>query len=150
VAVLLSIRRDSMFIALLGLLGAFATPVLLSSGQDNPIGLFSYLLLLNAGLAWVAYRQRWPALTALSVAFTAIYQWGWVMKFLSADKLPLAVGIFLVFPVVSLVAFGLGRSRIAAEEKVGDAPPERTLFENVAHASAAMPLAFSLYLAAVP
>ena len=51
VAVLLSIRRESMFIALLGLLGGFSTPVLLSSGQDNPLGLFSYLLLLNGGLA---------------------------------------------------------------------------------------------------
>src|SRR5207247_7558663 len=38
VAVLLSIRRSSMFIAVLGLLGGFATPALLSSGHDNPIG----------------------------------------------------------------------------------------------------------------
>jgi uncharacterized membrane protein len=34
VAALLSIRRDSLFIALLGLLGGFATPELLSTGQD--------------------------------------------------------------------------------------------------------------------
>ncbi|HYK88989.1 MAG TPA: DUF2339 domain-containing protein, partial [Acidobacteriota bacterium] len=54
VAVLLSIRRDSMFIALLGLVGGFATPVLLSTGENKPIPLFSYLLLLNAGLAWVS------------------------------------------------------------------------------------------------
>ena len=62
VAVALSIRRDSMFIALLGLMGGFATPALLSSGENRPVGLFSYLLLLNAGLAWVAYRKRWPLL----------------------------------------------------------------------------------------
>jgi uncharacterized membrane protein len=142
VAVLLSIRRQSMFIAVLGLLGGFATPAMLSSGQDNPIGLFSYLLLLNVGLAWVAYRQRWPALTALSVALTTIYQWGWVMKFLNADKLPLAVGIFLVFPMVSLIAFGLSRSRIAAEAKEADASAGRSLFDDVAHVSAAQPHVF--------
>ena len=55
-----------MFIAVLGLLGGFLTPILLSSGQNQPIPLFSYLLLLNVGLAWVAYKKRWPALTVLS------------------------------------------------------------------------------------
>jgi len=36
VAVVLSIRHDALFIALLGLVGGFATPVLLSTGQDHP------------------------------------------------------------------------------------------------------------------
>jgi hypothetical protein len=147
VAVLLSIRRQSMFIAVLGLLGGFATPAMLSSGQDNPIGLFSYLLLLNVGLAWVAYRQRWPALTALSLVFTTVYQWAWVMKFLNADKLSLAVGIFLVFPVASLIAFAVGRSR--GDHDDGSAQ-KNAVFENVVHASAVLPLVFSLYLATVP
>ena len=56
-AVLLSIRRESLFIAVLGLLGGFATPALLSTGENRPIPLFAYLLLLNIGLAWVAYRK---------------------------------------------------------------------------------------------
>ena len=98
VAVGLAIRHDSLFIALLGLVGGFATPALLSSGQDHPIGLFGYLLLLNAGLAWVALRKGWPVLSALSLGFTTLYQWDWVFKFLDASKLPLALGIFLVFP----------------------------------------------------
>ena len=68
VAVLLSIRRDSIFIALLGLVGGFSTPALLSTGRDNPFGLFGYLLLLNAGLGWVAYRKRWPALVGAQPA----------------------------------------------------------------------------------
>ena len=61
VAVLLSIRRESLFIAVLGLLGGFSTPALLSTGENRPIPLFAYLMLLNVGLAWVAYRQAWPA-----------------------------------------------------------------------------------------
>ena len=56
-AVLLSIRRESLFIAVLGLLGGFATPALLSTGENRPIPLFAYLLLLNVGLAWVALRE---------------------------------------------------------------------------------------------
>ena len=81
VAVLLSIRRDSMFIAILGLAGGFATPALLSTGENRPIPLFTYLLLLNIGLAWVAVRKKWPLLTVLTLVLTTLYQWGWVIRF---------------------------------------------------------------------
>ena len=102
VAVLLSIRRESMFIAVLGLLGGFLTPILLSTGENRPIPLFWSLLLLNVGLAWVAYQKRWPALTVLSAIFTTIYQWGWVIKFLHESSLSLAMGVFLLFPAAAL------------------------------------------------
>ncbi len=39
-AVVLSIRRESLFIAVLGLLGGFSTPMLLSTGENRPIPLF--------------------------------------------------------------------------------------------------------------
>jgi len=143
VAVLLSIRRDSVFIALLGLVGGFATPALLSTGENRPISLFTYLLLLNAGLAWVAIRKHWPLLTTLSFVFTVLYQWGWVMRFLTASQLPVALGIFAAFPILAFIAASLGR-----REK-----PEKgwlSLFGQTANLSALFPLLFALYMAAVP
>lgn len=140
VAVALSIRHDALFIALLGLLGGFATPALLSTGEDHPIGLFGYLLLLNAGLAWVALRKSWPILSILSLVFTTLYQWGWVFKFLDASKLPLALGIFLVFPVLAFVVPAVVRGS-------GEA---RDAFGRTAVAGSLLPLIFGLYLAIVP
>jgi hypothetical protein len=142
VAVALSIRRDSLFIALLGLIGGFATPALLSTGEDRPFGLFGYLLLLNAGLAWVAYRKRWAFLSVLSLVFTVLYQWGWVVKFLTGEKLGLAAGIFLVFPVLSVLALFL----MPREEEETSGTP----FGWTAAASAALPLLFALFVASVP
>ncbi|HEU4886788.1 MAG TPA: DUF2339 domain-containing protein [Thermoanaerobaculia bacterium] len=142
VAVGLSIRRDSIFIALLGLMGGFATPALLSSGQNRPIGLFSYLLLLNVGLAWVAYRKRWPVLTIGSLAFTVFYQWGWVGKYLTAAQLPLAAGIFVVFAAMAAAALWIGKR----DEDDGS----RRIFERVSMAAVALPLAFGIFAAAVP
>jgi hypothetical protein len=147
VAVGLAIRHDSLFIALLGLLGGFATPALLSSGQDHPIGLFGYLLLLNAGLAWVALRKGWPVLSVLSLGFTTLYQWGWVFKFLDASKLPLALGIFLVFPLLGFAASALSRRAGTAKTTGEDA---RNPFAWAAAVGAALPLVFGAYLAAVP
>jgi hypothetical protein len=137
VAVLLSIRRDSLFIAVLGLLGGFATPVLLSTGENQPIPLFGYLLLLNVGLAWVAYRMRWAPLALLTVILTTLYQWGWVLKFLSVSQLPLAMAIFIVFP---LAAYAIRMIHDGADEA----------FERTAVLAAVLPLLFAVYLAAVP
>ena len=142
VAVLLSIRRDSMFIALLGLIGAFATPALLSTAED-PVPLFSYILLLNAGLAWVATKKKWPILPTLTLIFTFLYQWGWVVNFLTYDQIPIAIGIFLVFPILAFIALTLGQK----EE------PEKgwiSLHGQTANLSALLPLLFALYMAAVP
>ncbi len=110
-AVLLSIRRSSLVVAVLGLLGGFATPILLSTGENRPFGLFGYLLLLNVGLAWVAHKKRWPILSALSLLFTAAYQGGWAAKFLDRSQLPIAVAVFLVFPLVGFAGIALGLRR---------------------------------------
>jgi Predicted membrane protein (DUF2339) len=139
VAVLLSIRRESLFIALLGMMGGFATPALLSTGENRPIGLFSYLLLLNAGLAWVAYKKRWPALTAGTVIFSVIYQWAWIAKFLDVAQLPLAAGIFLVFGIAAAAMLWLRRD-----------DQKQRVFDRMGQFGAAMPLLFALFAAAVP
>jgi hypothetical protein len=149
VAVVLAIRHDSLFIALLGLLGGFATPALLSTGQDHPIGLFGYLLLLNAGLAWLALRKRWAVLSVLTLVFTTLYQWGWVFRFLNASKLPLALGIFLVFPILSfLVPLFSGRGE--GEEEQGGARAADSTIARTAAVAAVLPLGFAFYAAATP
>ena len=126
IAVLLSIRRESLFIAVLGLLGGFATPALLSTGENRPIPLFAYLLLLNVGLAQVARAKRWPVLTALTLVLTTIYQWGWVVKFLNASSVPLAMGVFLLFPLAAFAGLMLaGRADARAPRRTTRASSER-------------------------
>ncbi len=139
VAVLLSIRRESLFIALLGMMGGFATPALLSTGENRPIGLFSYLLLLNAGLAWVAYKRRWPALTAGTVVFSVVYQWAWIAKFLDVAQLPLAAGIFIVFAIAAATALWIRRD-----------DESQIIFDRMGEIGAALPLFFAVFAAAVP
>jgi uncharacterized membrane protein len=143
VAVLLSIRRDSLFIALLGLVGGFATPILLSTGENKPIQLFTYLIILNAGLGWVAAKKKWPLLTTFSLIFTVLYQWGWVMKFLDEAQLPIAVGIFLVFPILAFIGLTFARREEPAKGWA-------SLHGQTANLSAMLPLLFALYMAVVP
>lgn len=143
VAILLSIRRDSVFIALLGLLGGFATPALLSTGENRPISLFTYLLLLNAGLAYVASKKKWPLLTTLSLIFTVFYQWGWVIRFLTESQLPTALGIFLVFPILVFVMAAFGHKEDRGKKWT-------SLYGQTGNLTALFPLLFTLYIASVP
>src|SRR5213083_130802 len=86
VAFLLAVRLNAIVVAILGLAGGFLTPVLLSTGQDNPPGLFGYIALLDIGLLMVAQRQRWNVLPILGGIGTALMQIAWVAAFFVPEK----------------------------------------------------------------
>jgi len=69
-AFFLAVRLNAQVIVILGLLGGFLTPVLLSTGVDNPAALFGYIGLLDLGIAAVALRKRWDYLVLLAAAGT--------------------------------------------------------------------------------
>lgn len=104
-AFLLAVRLDGPVIAILGMLGGFLTPVLLSTGQDNPLGLFGYVALLDLGLIAVAQRKRWDYLMLLAAVGTLVMQIGWVGKFFVPEKIFVAQGVFLGFPGLFLATF---------------------------------------------
>ncbi len=94
VAVLLSLRQGPM-IALLGLVGGFATPALVSTDEPNAGGLVAYLFLLDAGLVAVTRRRRWPWLSLGALAASLAWVAGWIVGLYRAgDALPL--GLFLL------------------------------------------------------
>ncbi|MBA3762180.1 MAG: DUF2339 domain-containing protein [Chthoniobacterales bacterium] len=81
VAFLLAVRLDAQVVVVLGLIGGFLTPPLLTTGQENPFRLFGYVALLNAGIAAVGLRKRWDYLFALAAAGTILTQWAWAFDF---------------------------------------------------------------------
>src|SRR6476646_1346299 len=86
VAFLLSVRLNAIIVAVLGIAGGFLTPILLSTNQDNPLGLFGYIALLDIGLLALAQRQRWNALPILGAIGTALMQFAWVGAFFVPEK----------------------------------------------------------------
>jgi hypothetical protein len=109
-AFFLAARLNALVVAILGMLGGFLTPILLSTGQDNPVGLFGYIAILDAGLIVVALNKRWHFLTALAALGTAIMQIGWADKFFvgekyfEGDKIFIALGVLLGFNALWLAA----------------------------------------------
>jgi len=108
-AFFLAVRMNAQVIVILGLLGGFLTPVLLSTGVDNPTALFGYIAVLNIGIAAVALRKRWDYLILLAAASTVVMEFGWAFKFFETPKANIAFAIFLGFEAQFLAIFAVQR-----------------------------------------
>ncbi|HEY0303141.1 MAG TPA: DUF2339 domain-containing protein, partial [Rhizomicrobium sp.] len=132
----LAARHQALVTALIGLVGGFATPLLLSSGSDRPIGLFGYVMLLDLAVLTLARRGGWPWLALLSLAGTLLYEVLWIGLRMGPERLH--------FGLVILGGFAL---LFAAAGRV--APAEQRRGWWIAGAAAVLaPFAFALYFAA--
>lgn len=86
VAGALAVARKTFLLALLGITGGFLTPPLLSSGEDHPIVLFAYVVLLNLGVVAVVRRRGWREIQLLALAGTCALYVGWADKFLTPGR----------------------------------------------------------------
>ncbi|SDE52562.1 Predicted membrane protein [Mucilaginibacter pineti] len=71
-AVLLSLLYDKQELAVIALVGGFASPFMVSNGHANYNALFIYLLILNIGLLIISYFKAWRVLNIVSFGFTVI------------------------------------------------------------------------------
>lgn len=61
---------DKRELATIALVGGFIAPFIASNGEGNMTVLCTYLLILNVGMAVVAFKKRWSELPLLGVAAT--------------------------------------------------------------------------------
>jgi hypothetical protein len=108
---MLARRHGSQVIAILGLIGGFLTPVFTSSGTDNPIGLFGYLLILDLGLLLLARQQNWPWLGMLALAGTTIYQALWIGGRMGPGQLLLGLAVLATFAFTFVLSSPRGGTR---------------------------------------
>ncbi len=115
-AFVLAIRLEAQVVAVLGWVGGFLTPVLLSRGEDHPFLLFGYVAMLDVGLLGVATRKRWNYLTLLAALGTVTMQVAWSGQFFTAEKIYVAMGIFLFFALLFVAALALAHRATAADQ----------------------------------
>ncbi len=93
----LSIRYSAYSLAAIALLGGFLTPIMLSTGQNQPLTLFGYILLLDVGTLLLLRFRQWPSLVAASLFGTVLLYIGWHSEFYSDAQRWLAFGVISVF-----------------------------------------------------
>lgn len=107
---LLAILQNAFWLALFGISGGFLAPVLTSTGGGSHIGLFSYYLLLNAGILAIALKRAWRALNLAGFVFTFVIATTWgVLRYQDENYLSCQLFLlaFFLFYVVIAVLYAL-------------------------------------------
>ncbi len=76
--VVLSIGYNRMELAILSILGGFASPFMVSTGEGNYVVLFTYILILDSGMLALAYHKKWNAVNIICYAFTVLLFGSWL------------------------------------------------------------------------
>ncbi len=106
-AAALAVLQDARALAVIGALGGFATPLLVSSGGGNHVALFTYYLVLDLGIAAVAWRKTWRALNFIGFAGTFLVGTAWGVARYEAEHYLSSQGFliayFLLFNAILLL-----------------------------------------------
>jgi uncharacterized membrane protein len=80
--------QDSELLALYAIAGALSTPLLVSTGGNHEITLFTYLLILDLAVLVLVALRPWSRLLFISFVGTVIFIFGWWSSFYSQDQAP--------------------------------------------------------------
>jgi uncharacterized membrane protein len=129
-----AIGRDSQRIAVLSLIGGLLTPILASSGKDQQVVLFTYLLLLGLGALVIASKKTWGSLAPIAFAGTQIYFWGWYSEFFRSTS-PLERTV-LFATLFFLLYSALPAAKALRGISIGELDVAMILFNSFAYSAA--------------
>jgi uncharacterized membrane protein len=96
-AAALAVLQNAMALAVIGALGGFATPLLVSTGSGNHVALFAYYLVLDLGIAAVAWFRTWRLLNLVGFVFTFLVGSAWGVLQYRAEHYASAQGFLIAF-----------------------------------------------------
>jgi uncharacterized membrane protein len=106
-AMLLAVLQDAIALAVLGAVGGFLAPVLISTGSGNHVALFSYYLLLNAGILFVAWIRPWRVLNLIGFGFTFGIGMLWGARYYRPEHFatvePFLIAFFLFYVAITVL-----------------------------------------------
>jgi uncharacterized membrane protein len=118
----LAVRYDSMLIAILGIIGGYGTPVMLSGGPANFVGLFSYMLLLGCGILGISLKKNWHLLNYLGFACTYALYAASMRSYVPAqfwNVMPFLIGFFVLYSTVLFLFNVVQRTKSTLLELLG-------------------------------
>lgn len=118
-----AVRYDSPLVAVLGIIGGYGTPIMLSTGVVDFPGLFGYMTILAAGVLGISYKKQWPLLCYLSFLFNyglffAAMRQGYEVG-LFWQVMPFLTGFFVLFSTMVFLFNLASRTNSTALELLG-------------------------------
>ncbi|MCI4624595.1 MAG: DUF2339 domain-containing protein [Candidatus Magnetoovum sp. WYHC-5] len=102
----MAVVYNTKWIAVLGIIGGFTTPLLLKTGIDNQLSLMSYMSLLNIGIFAISFYKRWNLLNYLGFFFTYfLYTIWFIFNYSSTKFWPSILFLTFFYLIYSVVPF---------------------------------------------
>lgn len=98
----MSIWYNRKIIALLGQVGAYAIPFLLSTGNENLPLLYGYLSIINIGLLVLSFKRDWKLIYQVAFGFSWFI---FLVSFVNAKTLSEGFSFNLIFLFVNFIIF---------------------------------------------
>src|SRR3954469_16460150 len=105
----MALTQDAQILAAFALIGGFTTPILLSTGQNREVALFTYVAILDVATLVLVTFKPWRRLLVMSYAGTLILYLGWYWTFYNRSQLTLTLSyatlffaIFAIAPLITL------------------------------------------------
>ena len=97
---LIAVRFDAKLVAILGVLGGYGTPVMLSTGVANFPALYGYMTVLGIGVLGMCFAKQWPLLHYLALVCNWVLALVALRQYTPADfwhVQPFLIGFFALF-----------------------------------------------------
>ena len=105
----MALTQDAEILAVYSIVGGFATPLLLTTGVNREIALFSYVTLLNLGILSLVASKPWRRLLWIGYAGTLILYLAWYAEYYDRRQIEptliyasLFFAIFVLAPILML------------------------------------------------
>lgn len=117
-AVLASLNYNKQVIALIGLVGSYAIPFLLSNDSGNVFFLFSYITIVNVGILFISFKKYWKPLFYSAFVFTWLIFNTWLFGNYSEAFFKIGLlfsAIFFLIFYASFIAYKMLKKEIFAK-----------------------------------
>lgn len=103
----IAVLQSALPLAMLAFIGGFLAPIFTSTGQGSHVGLFSYYLVLNLAIAFIAIYKSWRSLNVLGFVFTFVISTLWGVNHYSPEHFastePFLIIHFLLFTLIAVL-----------------------------------------------
>ncbi len=96
-ALILAVVDGSIGLALFATVGGFLTPLLLSTGENQLVGLSLYMIILDIGIFGAAFYKKWIKLNVVAFIGTLYLFEGWMGSFYTEAQLAMVLFFGSVF-----------------------------------------------------
>jgi uncharacterized membrane protein len=107
--------QDSELLALYAIVGGYSTPLLLATGENREVALFSYLLLLNVATLILIALRPWSRLLLGSFVGTVFFFISWSWRFYSDAEF----GVTAFFLSLFFLVFAFAPHLVRLNQKIG-------------------------------